>query len=103
MVYQHGDTPAEVGRAHELAVRAVALEPGHAAARWLAAAALDRQLMYRGAPQKYGTQFKRVDGVWVVWEVDPTVTDAERAAWNVPPLATARARAAQMNATPTPP
>ena len=100
MVYQHGDTPDDAGRAHDLALAAVKLDPGHDTARWLAAASLDRQLMYQGKPQRYGTQYKRLDGVWTVWDVDPTVTDDERAAWNVPPLAEALARAAAMNAAP---
>jgi hypothetical protein len=100
MVYQHGSTPAEVQRARDLALKAVALDATHARAKWLAAAAEDRVLMYEGKPQKYGTQFKKLEGKWVVWEVDPAVTDEERAKWNVPPLASAKARAEQMNATP---
>jgi hypothetical protein len=56
-------------------------------ARWLTAAAYDRWLMYQGKPQKYGTQYVH-DGVrHRLWDVDPTTTDAERAAWKVPPLA----------------
>lgn len=98
MVYQHGDTPADAGRAHDLAARAVALDPGHDAARWLAAASLDRQLMYQGQPQRYGTQYMQVDGVWSLWPVDPAVTDAERATWKVPPLAEAHALVERMNA-----
>lgn len=100
MVYQHGSDLAEIQRAHELAARAVALDGTHDAAKWLAAAAEDRALMYQQKPQKYGTQFQKQQGTWVVWQVDPTITDEQRAAWNVPPLAEAHARAAQMNATP---
>jgi hypothetical protein len=98
MVYQHGDRPEEIQRAHDLAVQAVALDPGHDDAKWLAAAAEDRKLMYEGKPQKWGTQFKKLNGTWVVWQVDPAITDAQRAAWNVPPLAQAEARVKQMNA-----
>lgn len=100
MVYQHGSALAEIQRAHELAVKAVSLDATHDAAKWLAAAAEDRALMYQQQPQKYGTQFQKQQGVWVVWQVDPSITDEQRAAWNVPPLAEAHARAAQMNATP---
>ncbi len=98
MVYQHGDTPDEIQRAHDLAVKAVELDPDHDAAKWLAAASEDRKLMYEGKPQKWGTQYKRINGTWVVWQVDPTITDAQREAWNVQPLADAQAHAAQMNA-----
>jgi hypothetical protein len=98
MVLQHGKDPSSKQRAHDLAVKAATLDPSHGRAKWLAAAALDRMLMEQHKPQKYGTQFQIRDGVWILWEVDPAVTDAERAAWNVPPLAAAKARAAAMNA-----
>jgi hypothetical protein len=62
MVYQHGDTGDEIQRAHDLAVEAVELDRDHDAAKWLAAAAEDRKLMYEGKPQKWGTQYKRVNG-----------------------------------------
>ena len=95
MIYQHEEGKAR--RAHELAKKAVELDPAFDAARWLAAAALDRDLMQHGMPQKYGTQFQERGGKWVLWEVDPTVTDDERAEWNCPPLAMAKARAEAMN------
>ncbi|MEJ7602018.1 MAG: hypothetical protein WKG01_29245 [Kofleriaceae bacterium] len=99
MVYQHGAAIAEIKRAQRLALEAVAREPHHTRARWLAAAAEDRALMYDNKPQRYGTQYKKNgEGVWVLWDVDPATTDEDRANWNVPPLAQARARAAQMNA-----
>jgi hypothetical protein len=98
MVYQHGDGPAEIQRAHDLAVKAIELDPTHHAARWLAAAAEDRKLMYEHKAQKWGTQYKKIDGNWIVWPVDPAITDDQRAEWDVQPLADAEAHAAQMNA-----
>jgi len=97
MVYQHGETGDEIQRARDLALKAVELDPKHKSARWLAAAAEDRKLMYEGKPQKWGTQFKKVDGKWVLWSVDGSVTDEQREEWNVPPLAAAQARAEAMN------
>lgn len=99
MVFQHASTPEGIHHAHELAMKAVDLDPGFDTARWLAAASLDRELMYQHKPQKYGTQFQAAeDGVWRLYDVDPSVTDAEREQWNVPPIAAAKARAAAMNA-----
>ena len=98
MVYQHGNAPDEIQRAHDLAVKAVELDPDHDAARWLAAASEDRKLMYEHKPQKWGTQYKKLNGTWVVWEVDPAITDAQRAEWNVQPLAAAQAFVDKMNA-----
>jgi hypothetical protein len=98
MVFQHGREVRDYQRAHELAMKAVALDPNDKQARWLAAAAKDRELMNLDKPQLYGTQFKRDgDGPWELYPVDPSVTDEERARWNVPPLAEAQRRAEEMN------
>ncbi len=101
LVFQHGDAPEDAWRAHELAGRAAAL--GHRAGRWLAAAAYDRWLMYQGRPQKYGTQYRAADGRWRLWEVEPATTDAERAAWDVPPLTELEAQAEELTRAAPPP
>lgn len=97
MLLQHGVAPEDYQKAREIALRAAELDPGNKRATWLAAAAQDRYLWSIGKPQMYGTQFKQVDGVWTVEPLDPAVTDAERAKWNVPPIAEARKRAENMN------
>jgi hypothetical protein len=98
----HGEHAEEARRAHELAHAAA--QRGHAPARWLAAAAYDRWCMYEGRPQRYGTQFVP-DGVrYRLWDVEPTTTDAERARWDVPPLAEQHRRAEALTRTePQPP
>lgn len=98
----HGDEPAEARRAHELAREAA--DAGHRPARWLAAAAYDRWCMYEGRPQRYGTQFVP-DGVrHRLWDLQAETTDAERAVWDVPPLADQLRRAEVMTRTePQPP
>jgi len=83
-IFQHGDTPEDALQAHQLALRAV--EMGHLPARWLAAAAYDRWLMYQGKDQKFGTQYVSDGKRQRLWDVDPTTTDEERARWDVPPL-----------------
>jgi hypothetical protein len=99
MVFQHGEDTADYVKAHELAMKAAELDPANKQARWLAAAAKDRELMKLGKPQLYGTQFRtRPDGTWELYSVDPSITDEERAKWNVPPLASAQKRLEQMNA-----
>jgi len=98
MVFQHGDTIEEIAEAHELSLKAAELDPTHSSARWLAAASKDRLLMRQGKPQLYGTQFTKVDGKWILHEVDPSVTDEERAKWECPPLAVAKKRVETMNA-----
>ena len=91
-ILNHGDLSEEAALGSRLATLAADL--GRPDARWLAAAALDRSLMYAGRPQKHGANIVP-DGVgWRLWDVDPATTDAERLANDVPPLAEMQARAA---------
>jgi hypothetical protein len=91
MVFQHGEALEDIETAHALALRAVELRPDYREARWLAAAALDRQLMMKGLPQKYGTQYKRIHGRFELYPVDPSTSDVERSLWAVPTLDEAKA------------
>jgi hypothetical protein len=52
--------------------------------------------MKQGKPQKYGTQYTLKEGQWILYEVNPTTTDDQRAEWNVPPLAQALQQAEKM-------
>jgi len=95
-ILNHGDMVDEAKQAHELALQAA--EQGFDQAKWLAAAALDRSLMYSGRPQRYGTNIVP-DGVgYRLWDVDPATTDEERAEWNVPLLAEMQRRASVLSA-----
>ena len=84
-IFQHGDMPEDAWNAYQCALRSV--NEGYRPARWLAAAAYDRWLMYQGKPQKYGTQYVSDGKRQQLWDVDPATTDEERANWDVPPLA----------------
>ena len=97
LVFQHSPETADYAQAHQWCLKALELDPDLPSARWLAAATEDRYLMDQGKPQRYGTQYKKVEGKWILWEVDPAVTDEERAKWEVPTLAEARKQAATMN------
>jgi uncharacterized protein DUF6624 len=99
MIHQHGSTADDYLEARALAQRAFEMDPANDRAKWLTAASLDRYLRRVGKPQIYGTQFKKVDGVWVLEPVDETaVTDADRAKLGVPSLAEQKKRAEEMNA-----
>ena len=95
MIFLHGETPEHFLQAHTLAYKGA--KQGYSACFSLMAAAYDRTLMFQGHPQKYGTQYIIQHGHWVLYEVDPTTTDAQRAQWNVPPLAQSLQRAEEMN------
>jgi hypothetical protein len=99
-VMNHGDTQEDAQHAHSLALRSSEL--GHRPARWLAAASYDRWLLYQGKPQKYGTNYIYDGNQDRLWDVDPSTTDADRAAWDVPPLAEQLRKAEQANRHRTP-
>jgi hypothetical protein len=105
MVYQHGPDLEDARKARELALQALTVEPVYKRARWLAAASEDRILMRENKPQKWGTQSTQAspDAPWTLYEVDPTTTDAQRAEWDVPPLAELQSRIAEKNAHPPAP
>jgi len=89
VILQHGRPIAAINRARHLALRAAS--GGVPEARHLAAATLDRRLMYQGRSQKYGTQYRRINGRWQLWPVRPNTTDGQRACWSVPDLREAEA------------
>ncbi|MEO7734929.1 MAG: hypothetical protein ABIY55_28500 [Kofleriaceae bacterium] len=88
-IYYRADTADDAIRARELALIALERDPDSDEARWLAAASEDRRLKHEGKPQKYGTQFATAGGKRVLWNIDPAISDAERARWSVPSLAEA--------------
>lgn len=94
LIFQHGESLEDIWHAHTLALKAVDL--GFDPAKWLAAASLDRWLMYQSRPQKYGTQFVPDGKQYRLWEVDPMTTEMDRATWNVPSLEEQARRAEQM-------
>jgi hypothetical protein len=101
-ILNHGESVEELRQAHLLAKQATEL--GLRRARWLAAAAYDRWLMYQGRRQKYGTQIVPDGKRQRVWDVEPATSDAERAEWDVPSLAEMNRRAEEVTGNePMPP
>lgn len=103
MILQHGRETKHYKLAHKLAKKAAEQgyvpEQNEADPVWLAAAAKDRALMSQGKPQLYGTQFKRdsKDSPWYLYQVDPSITDEERAKFHVRTLAESQKRADDLN------
>lgn len=99
LVLQHGQTIEDIRLAHSLATVAATVDPTHPSAKWLMAASWDRLMDRFKQPQWYGTQFTEdASGRTVLVPVNPdAVTDADRLALGVPPLAEAQARADARN------
>lgn len=101
MIFQHGtDTLAS-----SMAVKHMrkAIELDTTINKWLLAAAIDRDLMRRGKPQIYGTQYVMNNGEtkWKRYNIDTTkVTDEERKDYHVETLAEQLTKERNMNLTP---
>ena len=87
LLFQHGTTTLDFETAHKYAKMAV--DMGSNVSKWLYAATLDRWLVSQGKLQKYGTQFRQVEGKWEQLAVDGTITDKERSKYGVPTLSEA--------------
>ena len=98
MIFQHGGDTIASGMAVKLMRKAVELDPDRR--KWLLAAAIDRDLMRRGEPQIYGTQYRRMGAgtPWVIYTLDTTkITDEERKEFGVETLAEQKERLKMMN------
>lgn len=98
MIFQHGGDTIASGMAVKMMRKAIALDS--TINKWLLAAAIDRDLMRRGEPQIYGTQYYKqgADDPWELYELDTTkVTDTERIEYGVETLAQQREKVKMMN------
>lgn len=86
LILQHGLDTNDYLKAHYLALKSV--KQGNQSARFLVAASLDRYLIAKKMPQKYGTQsfYNEKTKEEELFPVDPNVSDKERAEWNVTPI-----------------
>ena len=105
LILQHSQASEDYLLAHELCVVALSKGKTNAQAldaRGLAAASEDRFLMSINRPQRFGTQYPVEDENapvtrYKLYKTDSGVTDELRSAMNVPSLAAAKAREAEMN------
>jgi len=86
LIIQHVGDRAMMNRAYMLALSAESNR--HPRAPWLVAAIRDRQLILRGLPQYYGTQFRTLpSGRLELLPLDGCCTDQEREARGLPAVA----------------
>jgi len=96
MLFQHGTRIIDSKKAISLSKKGALL--GSNDAKWLYAAAVDRLLIRQRRKQKFGTQYRKMEGgKWFLLPVDPKTTDKERAEYNVVPLKQAKAKAEKWN------
>lgn len=102
MIFQHGDDTIASGKAVTYMRKALQLDSS--VNRWLLAAAIDRDLMRKGRPQIYGTQYisnKSTGGKMRLYQIDTTkVSDAERIYYRVETLAQQKAKERSFNLKP---
>ncbi|MHC5361788.1 tetratricopeptide repeat protein [Myroides sp. LJL110] len=88
MIFQHGNDTIASSMAVKHMKKAVELDP--TIDKWLLAAAIDRDLMRKGEPQIFGTQFiknSESNGKFIRYKIDTTkVSDEERIKYNVETL-----------------
>jgi hypothetical protein len=91
------ESPERVELAQKLAVKAALA--GEPRAKAIMAQAMDKQALQENRPQPYGTQYVFLPerGVWILHDIDPETTDAERAEVGVPPLAELERLVERMN------
>jgi tetratricopeptide (TPR) repeat protein len=98
MIFQHGRDSIAYGMAVRQMKKAIELDT--TINKWLLAAAIDRDLVSRGKPQIYGTQYFKNKGQskWKRREIDTTkVTDEERKYYHVETLAEQKLKERRMN------
>lgn len=98
MIFQHGQDSLDSEMAVKLMQKAI--EADSTIDKWLLAAAIDRDLMRKGKPQIYGTQFQKAytDTKWKRYQLDSMqVTDEERKKYNVETLAEQQLKLKLMN------
>lgn len=84
-IFQHGACSDDYALSNKLAEAAISR--GSKDAKWLYAASMDRYLVSKHLPQKFGTQFRIENGEQRLLPLDDTTTDEDRKKYNVPPLA----------------
>ncbi|WP_353718369.1 hypothetical protein [Dyadobacter sp. 676] len=101
MIFQHGTDTLASGMAIRLMKKAISLDT--TINKWLLAAAIDRDLMRKGMPQVYGTQYVKMgpNARFERYKIDSTkITDEERRAYNVETLAEQKIKERRLNLLP---
>lgn len=98
ILFQHGSDTTDSAMAVRSFEKAIQMD--ETLNKWWYAAAVDRDLMRRGEPQIYGTQFIKNNsaGRWERYKIDPTkITDEQRKYYKVETLAEQEEKIRAMN------
>lgn len=99
MIFQHGNDTIASGMAVKMMKQAISKDS--TMNKWLLAAAIDRDLMRKGKPQIYGTQYiisPTTNNKYELYKIDTTkISDATRREYNVRTLAEQREQVTRMN------
>lgn len=100
-ILQRSNDPKRALQAHELATQAMNARIPRGA--WLAAATFDLMHVTHGKAQWYGTQGAVRDGRPCLYPVDPSITDEQRAQYEVGPITEVYRRLLDAHQLPTAP
>jgi hypothetical protein len=98
MIFQHGGDTIATGMVVKLMRKAIALDSTRS--KWLLAAGIDRDLMYKNKPQIYGTQYssKGPGTPYELYQIDTTIiTDMVRKEYGVRTLVEQREEVFHIN------
>jgi hypothetical protein len=84
MIFHHSNDVTDLSLAVSLS--RTSMDLGSKDGKWLYARSLDRFLLKIGRLQKFGTQFDKINGKWVLCRHDKNTTDKERKLYDVPTL-----------------
>ena len=84
LILHHGRGVADYKKALVMVRKAVKL--GEERAKWLYAAIIDRLALQQKKKQRYGTQYAFRGGKWSLCPIDSSISDVQRAVYNVPVL-----------------
>jgi hypothetical protein len=97
MIFQHGQSIRDSERAVAFSKKAIELK--FKKARSLYASCVDRLLTKQGKKQKFGTQYRKInsESPWELMPLDGTVTDEDRALYDIKSLEELKRRINKLN------
>jgi len=97
-IFYNGKDSTDYQAAYNMTMEAAKRGCTYSRLHWLSAASIDRYLWSKGLSQRYGTQMKKVNGLWTIEPIDKRkIKDEDRRKVNVASLAEIQRRLDDLN------